>query len=124
MMVTYTCEKCFTAFERESKPAGYRFCSHRCANQHALKLGREELLPFAEIGARCGYMAKRLEVSERTIRSALIKHELYRLWSSRRYKKCASPMDGRSSATIASGAVTSPLSGSVALMAGGTNCGG
>lgn len=88
-LVTYICEKCFKPFVRATKPGGYRFCGHNCANQHALKLGREELLPFAEIGARAGYMAKRLEVSARTVRNALIKHELFRLWSSRRYKKCA-----------------------------------
>lgn len=88
-LVAYTCEKCFAVFQRPTKPGGYRFCSHQCANQHAFKLGREELLPFAEIGARAGYMAKRLEVSQRTLRNALVKHDLFRLWSSRRYKKCA-----------------------------------
>lgn len=85
--VTYTCEKCFQSFQRASKPGGYRFCSHHCANQHAFKLGREELLPFVEIGARVGYMAKRLEVTPRTLREALIRHNLFRLWYSRRYKK-------------------------------------
>ncbi len=87
--VIYTCEKCYQPFEREPKPGGYRFCSHHCANQHALKLGRGELLQFAEIGAKMGYMAKRLCVNRRTVRHALIKHGLFNLWSSRRYKKCA-----------------------------------
>ena len=88
-LVTYSCEKCFKPFRRPTKPGGYRFCSHRCANQHAFKLGRDELLPFAEIGARVGYMAKRLEVTPRTLREALVRHGLQRLWYSRRYKKCA-----------------------------------
>ena len=123
-LVTYTCEKCFKPFTRASKPAGYRFCSHHCANQHAYKLGRDELLPFAEIGARVGYMAKRLEVSPRTIRMALIKHDLRHLWSSRRYKKCASRKAGPTSVTTASSAATSPSAESVALTAGGTSCGG
>lgn len=83
----FTCEKCFKTFERASKPGGYRFCGHSCANQHAYKLGRGELLPFVEIGARIGYMAKRLEVTPRTLREALIRHNLFRLWYSRRYKK-------------------------------------
>lgn len=123
ILVVYTCEKCFAVFQRETKPGGYRFCSHQCANQHANKLGREELLPFAEIGARAGYMAKRLEVSARTIRNALIKHDLFRLWSSRRYKKCASPTAGNSSAITASSAAISPSLESVVLTAGGTSCG-
>src|SRR5690606_12575984 len=121
--VVYTCEKCFQPFERAPKPGGFRFCSHHCANQHAYKVGRGELLPFAEIGARIGYMAKRLEVTPRTIREALIRHSLFRLWYSRRYKKCASPMVGPSSATIASNVTTSPSAESVPLLAGPTNCG-
>lgn len=121
--VTYTCERCFEAFERERKKGGYRFCSQSCANHHALKLGREELLPFAEIGALNSYMAKRLEVSRCTVRRALMEHGLYKLWASRRYRKCASPMAGNSSATTASNVTTTPSAASVALTAGGTSCG-
>jgi hypothetical protein len=114
IFVTYTCEKCHEAFERAEKKGGYRFCSQKCANQHALKLGREELLPFAEIGALNGYMAKRLEVSRCTVRRALIEHDLYRLWASRRYLKCASPTVGPTSAITASSETTSQF---VALVA-------
>lgn len=121
--VVYTCEKCFKPFERASKPGGYRFCSHHCANQHAFKIGRGELLPYAEIGAKVGYIAKRLEVNPRTVREALIRHGLRGLWASRRYKKCASLMAGSTSATTASSVTTSPSAESAALMAGGTNCG-
>lgn len=102
----YTCERCYEPFEREKK--GYRFCSQKCANQHALKLGRDELLPYAEIGALNAYMAKRLEVSRCTIRRALIEHDLYRLWASRRYRKCASPMVGPTLASTASATATTP----------------
>lgn len=119
----YTCERCHEAFEREKKPGGYRFCSQKCANQHAIKLGREELLPFAEIGALTKYIAKRLEVSRCTVRRALIEHGLYRLWASRRYLKCASPMAGPSSASTASGAVTSPSAESAVLTVGGMSYG-
>ena len=119
----YTCEKCYDVFEREKKPGGYRFCSQKCANQHAFKLGREELLPFAEIGALNWYMAKRLEVSRCTVRRALIEHGLYQLWASRRYLKCASPTDGPTSASTASGAATTPSSRSEAPTAGATNYG-
>lgn len=119
----YTCEKCFEAFEREKKLGGYRFCSQTCANKHALKLGREELLPLAEIGALNHYMAKRLEVSRSTVRRALIEHGLYQLWASRRYRKCAPTMVGPTLATIASDAAITPSSRSEALTAGDTNCG-
>jgi hypothetical protein len=95
----YTCERCHIVFEHEKKPGGYRFCSQKCANQHAIKLGREELVPWAEIGARMGYMAKRLEVSPCTLRRALITHGLYRLWASRRYRKCSSPVGSDSATT-------------------------
>jgi hypothetical protein len=122
--VTYTCEKCFQPFERASKPGGYRFCSHHCANQHAFKLGRGELLPYAEIGAKVGYIAKRLEVNPRTVREALFRHDLYRLWYSRRYKKCASLMDGSTSATTASNGATTPSAKSAVPMGGGMNYGG
>lgn len=122
--VTYTCEKCFQPFERASKPGGYRFCSHSCANQHAFKLGRGELLPYAEIGAKVGYIAKRLEVNPRTVREALIRHGLRGLWASRRYKKCASLMDGSTSATTASSEGTSPSAKSAVPMGGGMNYGG
>lgn len=122
-LVTYTCERCFEPFERGPKKGGYRFCSQNCANQHALKLGRDELLPFAEIGALNGYMAKRLEVSRCTIRRALIEHGLYKLWASHRYLKCASLKAGNTSATTASSLAISPFAESVALMAGGTSCG-
>lgn len=121
--VTYTCEKCLEAFERAHKRGGYRFCSQKCANQHALKLGREELLPFAEIGALNAYMAKRLEVSRCTIRRALMQHGLYQLWTSHRYLKCASPTAGSTSAPTASSATTTPSAASASLMAGDTNCG-
>lgn len=121
--VTYSCEKCFEPFERAAKKGGYRFCSQKCANQHALKLGREELLPLAEIGALNSHMAKVLEVSRCTVRRALMEHGLYKLWASRRYVKCASPTDGTTSATTASNATTSPSSASAALTAGGTSCG-
>jgi hypothetical protein len=122
--VTYTCEKCFQPFERASKPGGYRFCSHHCANQHAFKLGRGELLPYAEIGAKVGYIAKRLEVNPRTVREALIRHGLRGLWASRRYKKCASLMDGSTSATTASNGATTPSAKSAVPMGGGMNYGG
>lgn len=95
----YTCERCDEAFEREKKPGGYRFCSQKCANQHAIKLGREELVLYVEIGALNAYMAKRLEVSRCTVRRALIEHGLYRLWASRRYRKCSSQTVGSESAT-------------------------
>lgn len=121
--VTYTCERCFEPFERAPKKGGYRFCSQKCANHHALKLGREELLPFAEIGALNAYMAKRLEVSRCTVRRALMEHGLYKLWASRRYRKCASLMDGSTSAITASAMVSTPSAGSVGLRAGGTSCG-
>ena len=98
----YTCERCHIAFEHEKKPGGYRFCSQKCANSHALKLGRDELLPYAEIGALNQYMAKRLEVSRCTVRRALITHGLYSLWASRRYLKCQSQKDGSVSASTAS----------------------
>lgn len=124
MHVTYTCERCHLAFEHEKKPGGYRFCSQKCANQHALKLSRDELVPYAEIGALTGYMAKRLEVSRCTIRRALVEHGLYRLWYSRRFKKCASPTDGPTLATTASEAASTPSSrseaGTVGVMSYGT----
>lgn len=119
----YTCERCHIVFEHDKKPGGYRFCTQKCANQHALKLSREELVPWAELGARMGYMAKRLEVSPCTLRRALIAHGLYRLWATRRYRKCASPMAGPSSANTASATVISPSVESVALTVGVMNCG-
>lgn len=97
----YTCERCHIVFEHEKKPGGYRFCGQQCANKHALKLGREELLPLAEIGALNSYMAKKLEVSRCTVRRALIEHNLYRLWASRRYLKCSSQ--------VGSDSVTTPI---------------
>lgn len=121
--VTYTCERCDDPFDRAPKKGGYRFCSQTCANHHALKLGREELLPFAEIGALNGYIAKRLEVSRWTVRSALIKHGLYRLWYSHRYRECAFRKAGRTSVTTASSVTTSPSAESVAPTVGGTSCG-
>lgn len=123
MIVTYTCERCYEAFDREKKPGGYRFCSQHCANQHAIKLGRDELLPYAEIGALNHYMAKRLEVSPCTVRRALIAHGLYRLWASRRYLKCASPTGGPTSVTTASDPAISRSAESAAAMAGDMNCG-
>jgi hypothetical protein len=87
--VTYTCEHCFHPFERASKPGGYRFCCPDHANQHMFKLGRGELLPYAEIGARVAHIAKRLQVSERTVRDALRRHGLYQLWYSVRYNRAA-----------------------------------
>lgn len=122
-LVTYTCEHCFQPFERPSKPGGYRFCSPDHANQYAYKLGRGELLPFAEIGARIAFMAKRLEVSERTVRDALKRHGLFKLWYSVRYNRCVSPKAGSTSAITASSATTSPSCESVALTAGGMSCG-
>lgn len=125
----YTCQRCHIAFEHEKKPGGYRFCTQKCANQHALKLGREELVPWAELGARMGYMAKRLEVSPCTLRRALIAHGLYRLWASRRYLKCVSPTVGNQSKTrdaaisTASAAVISPSPELAVLLAGVTNYG-
>lgn len=104
----YTCERCHVVFEHDKKPGGYRFCTQKCANQHAIKLGREELVPWAEIGARMGYMAKRLEVSPCTLRRALIKHGLYKLWASRRYIKCGSKTAGSDSATMPGATVISP----------------
>ena len=124
MIVTYSCERCHEPFDREKKPGGYRFCGQKCANQHAVKLGREELLPYAEIGALNHYMAKRLEVSPCTIRRALMAHGLYRLWTSRRYRKCASQTVGSTSVTTASVEMISPSAESAAQMAIGTNCGG
>lgn len=108
MNVVYTCERCHKAFEHEKKPGGYRFCSQTCANQHAVKLGREELLPYAEMGALNHYMARRLEVSPCTVRRALIAHGLYRLWTSRRYQKCASQTVGSDSMTTPAATVTGP----------------
>lgn len=103
----YTCERCKHSFERPAKRKGYRYCSQKCANQHALKLGREELVPWAEIGARMGYMAKRLEVSPCTLRRALIAHGLYRLWASRRYLKCGPKTAGSDSAITPAATVIS-----------------
>lgn len=124
IFVTYTCDRCHEAFERPPKKGGYRFCSQKCANKHAVKLAREELLQFAEIGALNGYIAKRLEVSRCTIRRALIEHGLYKLWASRRYRKCASPTAGNTSAIGASSAATSPSSESAAMTDGDMSCGG
>lgn len=89
-LVTYTCEHCFQPFERPSRPGGYRFCSPDHANQHMYKLGRGELLQYAEIGARVAHIAKVLQVSERTVRDALKRHGLFKLWYSVRYNRRAS----------------------------------
>lgn len=123
MNVIYTCERCHKAFEHDKKPGGYRFCSQTCANQHAVKLGREELLPYAEMGALNHYMARRLEVSPCTVRRALIAHGLYRLWTSRRYFKCASQTVGPTSASTASSVTISPSAESAVQMVTGTSCG-
>lgn len=126
----YTCERCGKAFEREKKRGGYLFCSQKCANCHVLKLGREELLVYAELGALNQYIAKRLGVSRCTIRRALVKHDLYRLWSSRRYKKCVSPKAGQKLETravltfTASAEAISLSAASAPQMAGDTSCGG
>jgi hypothetical protein len=86
-VMIFTCEKCFKPFERATKQRVYRFCSHYCANKHALKLGRDELLAYAEIGARVAHIAKRLEVSEHTVRDALKRNGLFKLWYSVRYNR-------------------------------------
>lgn len=120
----YTCQRCTQSFARPSKKAGYRFCSQRCANLRQIKLTAKKLQPYAEKGLRASYIAAQLNVSNSTLHRALIELGLHRLWALRRFKKCASPMVGPSSANTASAMVISPSVESVALTVVGMNCGG
>lgn len=122
ILTTYTCERCQSTFEREGKKP-YRFCSQLCSNHHAIKLTAKQLQPYAEKGLRSGYIAAQLKVSSTTLRRAMLEHGLYRLWASRRYLKCASPMVGSTSATTALSAAISPSAGLAAPQVGVTNCG-
>lgn len=126
-MVEYTCEyePCGATFQRRSEgKKKYRFCSERCGNLARRKVTAEMLLPYADRGA-CSYqIAKGLKINNSAVLPALRRFGLYRLWTSRRYKKCAPPSVGPSSATTASGAQTSPSARSEALMAGDMSYGG
>jgi hypothetical protein len=119
----YTCQRCTQQFERPAKKKGYRYCSQKCANLRQIKLTEKRLRPYAEKGLRATYIATQLKVCNSTLHRAMVDLGLHRLWASRRFKKCASPMAGPSSVSIASATATSPLPESVAQMAAGTNYG-
>jgi endogenous inhibitor of DNA gyrase (YacG/DUF329 family) len=85
----YTCERCGEAFERLKKRGGYFFCSQKCANQHAIKLTRELIEPFALQGSTITFTKTQLKVDKATVRRALLQFGLFRTWSQQRYKKCA-----------------------------------
>jgi len=89
ILVTYTCEECVQPFDRRPKKKGYRFCSPKCANARQTKLTAESLRPYAEKGSRTKVVAGDLGVTHTTVCRALRRHGLHRLWSLRRFKKCA-----------------------------------
>lgn len=120
----YTCQRCSTVFDRPTKKKGFRYCSQRCANAHQIKITLRQLRPYAEKGLRAGYIATQLKVSLATLHRAMVHYGLHRLWSTRRYKKCASPTVGSTSASTAFVEMTTPLSASGAPTVGVTNCGG
>lgn len=89
MIVTsHVCERCQAQFQRPGRKA-MRFCSQKCANQHALKLTAEKLKPYAEAGTPVWSGCIDLKVSAKTYREALITFGLHRQWAMRRFKKCA-----------------------------------
>jgi hypothetical protein len=98
----YTCQRCSVEFKRAKKKKGYRYCSQKCANLRKIKLTLRQLKPYAEKGLRATYIATQLKVSSGALHRAMVHHGLHRLWATRRYKKCASPMVGSSSASTAS----------------------
>lgn len=119
----YTCERCHKTFERKAGHK-YQFCSQSCASQRERKIGKADLAEAIKSGGTAQSLAKRFGVGVIALRETLRAYGLYQTWSKNRYRKCASPMAGSTSATTASGAGTSPSAESVALMAGGTSCGG
>lgn len=110
----YTCQRCTKEFERQKKKAGYRFCSQKCANRRPIKLTAATLQPFVERGERAKEIAYSLAVTKATVRRAMVELGLQTIWASRRFKKCASPTVGSSSASTASSEATSQFVASVA----------
>lgn len=88
-LVEYTCERCTQQFYRRKKKTDYRFCSPKCANASHIKVTAEMLLPYAARGARIKVIAGALGVEPHAICRALRRYDLHRLWSLRRFKKCA-----------------------------------
>jgi hypothetical protein len=88
-MVTYTCEHCIKQFDRRPKKDGYRYCSPKCANARQIKVTAEALLPYAEKGTRTKVIAGAFGVETHAVHRALRRYGLHRLWSLRRFKKCA-----------------------------------
>lgn len=124
-MVDYNCERCGAKFKRRSEgKRKYRFCSQHCGNLARRKVTAEMLRQYADGGARGYQIATALKISISAVLPALRRFGLYRLWATRRYKKCASQMVGPLSASTAFAAVTTPSARSEAQTVGDTSFGG
>lgn len=121
--LTFTCERCGCVFERKAGHK-YQYCSQSCASQRGRKIGKADLAEAIKGGGTAQSLAKRFGVGVIALREALRAYGLYQTWSKSRYRKCASPMAGSTSATTASGGATSRSAESVSLTVGGTSCGG
>lgn len=106
-------------------PSPYsRFCSHQCWGLHSRRAVEPALLaPYIENGTPLTQIAAALDLDRGFLRVAMKRQGLYRPWCERRYKKCASLTAGNSSASTASGTVTSRSVESVVQMATCTSCG-
>lgn len=112
-----TCEHC-------GIPSADRFCSQTCWGYARRRTIDASLLsPYVETGTPLLRMSAELKLDRGLLRSALLRNGQFKDWAQRRYKKCASLKAGTTSATTASVVATTPSAGSVARMAGGTNCG-
>ena len=82
------CERCATEFFPADQKKGHRYCSRYCSNVRQVKLTPQNLRPFAELGARIKVIAHKLGVAYASVRRALTRYGLYRLWQLNRFKKC------------------------------------
>lgn len=92
-------------------PSSRRFCSHLCWGQSQRQtISIEVLAPYIAAGTKLTTVARELKVTRGFVHDVLVRQGLYKAWAKRRYKKCASPTVGSTSATTAFAVVTTPSS--------------
>lgn len=89
-MNVHICQRCGTKFERRTNGNEYKFCSHACASSSPRKYSVEVLEMLAVQGLTTKEIGERLGFKDpmNSVRKALRKHDLHRVWSLARYKKC------------------------------------
>jgi hypothetical protein len=84
----HVCKRCSVEFHREKNGNKYDYCSKSCAFKERLTYQPARLEELARAGTKAGDIAAELDLRRSSVKLALVRHDLHRVWQLARFKKC------------------------------------